>query len=117
MCKVHLVEEVSEIRIAVSDLICGEDCGSPILTGSQFRFIEGVLDDKSGQRHRYVAHDDCYIISESTDAGDGCFQYGQTEVVATVNRSTEIHHRNIERRGWRSAWEEANDCRLTEDDV
>jgi hypothetical protein len=75
MCDVHLVPEVDEMRVAGERLQCGE-CKKPIARGKPYRFIEGLLDDESGERYRYVAHDDCYLLSMSDVGSSGCFLYG-----------------------------------------
>ncbi len=75
MCDVHLVPDVDESRFATAKIKCGE-CKCKIDLGDQYRYIEGVLDDGSGERYCYSAHEDCYTLSNATVSKDGCFHYG-----------------------------------------
>lgn len=76
MCQVHIVPELDEIRKADgAPRVCGE-CKFQIFEGSEFRFIEGVLDDGSDHRYRYEAHEECYRMSVDDVGSDGCFTYG-----------------------------------------
>lgn len=75
MCDVHLVPEVSEDRLAVTEIECGE-CRKPIAPGQMYRHIEGTLDDGSGDRYLYVAHCYCFEMAELDSNDDGCFTYG-----------------------------------------
>ena len=76
MCLVHMVPEVDDLRISTVTERCGE-CEDDSPPGEAFRYIEGPLDDGSGERWAYIAHDDCYSLSTSdSDDNDGCFVYG-----------------------------------------
>ncbi len=75
MCDVHLVPEIDELRMADRPLRCDE-CRRRIRAGALHRFVEGPLDDGSGARYRYVAHEDCYRLSVSDVGDSGCFMYG-----------------------------------------
>lgn len=81
MCQVHLVPEVDELRRAMTVIMCGE-CRKPIRKGREYRHIEGPLDDGSGTRYLYRAHEDCYFVATDTVREDGCFTYGGAEVLA-----------------------------------
>lgn len=78
MCDVHLVPEVDELRKAEGPLVCGE-CALGIRRGELHRYIEGPLDDSSEERYRYVAHEDCYLLSVTDVNDDGCFTFGGVE--------------------------------------
>jgi hypothetical protein len=81
VCDVHLDPEINELRVAsAKGLKCGE-CRRAIKVGVTYRFIEGPLDDGSGQRYRYIAHDDCFTLSESDSGSDGCFTFGGATIV------------------------------------
>ena len=74
MCKVHLVPEKDELRKADTPAICGE-CSRTIKVGQDIRLIEGPLDDGSGERYRYEAHEECYGLSVDDVGPDGCFPF------------------------------------------
>lgn len=75
MCEVHLVPEKDELQKAVVPGICGE-CGRPIEVGQDLRLVEGSLDDGSGDRYRYEAHEECCWLSVDDVGPEGCFTYG-----------------------------------------
>lgn len=75
MCEVHLVPENDETRKAAEVRTCGE-CGGLIELGQEFRLVEGPLDDGSGDRYRYEAHEECYALSTYDVGPEGCFTYG-----------------------------------------
>jgi hypothetical protein len=74
MCKVHLIPTINELRTTRPGVVCGE-CREPVKTG-EYRYIMGHLDDGSGRRYEYHAHDDCFQTSEGTYGREGCFTYG-----------------------------------------
>jgi hypothetical protein len=82
MCEVHLAPDVSELRTAERRLKCGE-CARSIRKGTEYRYIDGALDDGSTERWRYVAHDDCYQLSMCDLTDDGCFIFGGARPVGS----------------------------------
>ena len=78
MCDVHLVPDIDEVRVASAPVVCGE-CEKLIPAGEKFRFIAGPLDDGSGERYQYRAHEECHEWSKLDVGEDGCFQYGGAE--------------------------------------
>jgi len=81
MCEVHLVPEKDELCKADAPSVCGE-CGKLILVGQDVRLIEGPLDDGSGERYRYEAHEECYLASVDDVGPEGCFTYGSVKRIA-----------------------------------
>lgn len=75
MCLVHLIPSVDELRFAVSEFDCYE-CDSVVSIGAAYRHIEGELDDGSGNRYLYCAHDNCYQWSVLDTVDGECFIYG-----------------------------------------
>ena len=84
MCDVHLIPDVDELRVAATRLRCGE-CRRAVRAGVEYRHIEGVLDDGSGERWVYQAHDDCHGLAVY-DHEDGCFTYGGARPVLPKRR-------------------------------
>lgn len=56
-----------------------------IRKGTEYRYIEGALDDGSMERWRYVAHDDCYLLSTSDLTDDGCFLFGGARPLSSAS--------------------------------
>lgn len=75
MCDVHLIPDKDENVKAKTSFICGE-CRKRVCIGEWCREIEGPLDDGSGVRYRYRAHEDCFLASQDDVQADGCFIYG-----------------------------------------
>lgn len=84
MCDVHLVPDVDLIVAVDEEEQCGE-CEHTLAAGELRRVIEGMLDDGSTERLRYVAHDDCYQFAVSDVSPSGCFTYGRVRRITPKN--------------------------------
>lgn len=67
--------EKNELRKAAVPSVCGE-CDKRIRVGQDVRLVEGPLDDGSGERYRYEAHEACYLDAVYDVGPGGCFTYG-----------------------------------------